>query len=711
MAAIAAKESIMANFQIPLNGSNFISEERQRKFQEALDDDHKIECLDGDQIKVRDQEAVPHGDAPAGLDPSHPTGKIEPGQRLEALPGEVSGIDQALDLSFDHQSRVMDLHQQYLAQQAEYMQLITAVLNQQGKVLDQGSGSDQAEIIKTFQRTLDHFHDIREQDLQLHQEFLTRQAEFSDRFLSALEGEVQDQPRTVSAPSSARVISTTEWVVKEPHIILDEQADPGPQQAAAAREIADTAAAVPVKSPAPATGISLDTLSAALLEIVAEKTGYPPEMLELGMDLEADLGIDSIKRVEILGALEERFPALPAADTEVLAQTRTLQEIVDHMKGEASSPVPDLQPETGAENAEAAPQPTAPSSAPPSGPAADKVANLETILLEVVAEKTGYPAEMLEPGMDMEADLGIDSIKRVEILGAMEERVPGLPTVEAEVLGGLRTLGQIVAMLDSRPAAGSPAAAGEPEEKKKAERLEGLQITPARLVELPDPDRLEFKIPKGRPLIVSQDGTQLTAEIVQALRSRGWEIVVWNYPANLIAGPSSASQQDNAVVVQAQAGKDAITSALDKVRQEHGKPLGFIHLHPPVPSDDLFAEREESLMEQAFLLAGGIKTDLEGPGEGEREFFLVVTRTGGKLGLGGQGSFQQGSGLTGLVKTLHWEWPGVFCRALDFSPELEPKQLGEMLIQEMQDPDLGVLEVGLDGTSRVTIERDHGGQE
>ena len=41
---------------------------------------------------------------------------------------------------------------------------------------------------------------------------------------------------------------------------------------------------------------------------------------------------------------------------------------------------------------------------------------------------------MLELSMDMEADLGIDSIKRVEILGAMQEQYPELPTIEAEDL-------------------------------------------------------------------------------------------------------------------------------------------------------------------------------------------------------------------------------------------------------------------------------------
>ena len=60
--------------------------------------------------------------------------------------------------------------------------------------------------------------------------------------------------------------------------------------------------------------MDVDNLTGVLLDIVSEKTGYPTEMLELTMDMEADLGIDSIKRVEILGAMQSRFPDLPKAD-------------------------------------------------------------------------------------------------------------------------------------------------------------------------------------------------------------------------------------------------------------------------------------------------------------------------------------------------------------------------------------------------------------
>jgi acyl transferase domain-containing protein len=48
-----------------------------------------------------------------------------------------------------------------------------------------------------------------------------------------------------------------------------------------------------------------------MLEVVSNLTGYPVEMLNLDMDIEADLGIDSIKRVEILSTIEEKMPDRP----------------------------------------------------------------------------------------------------------------------------------------------------------------------------------------------------------------------------------------------------------------------------------------------------------------------------------------------------------------------------------------------------------------
>ena len=51
-----------------------------------------------------------------------------------------------------------------------------------------------------------------------------------------------------------------------------------------------------------------------LINFVVEQTGYPPEVVELDADLEADLGIDSIKKAQLFGELREYFDVTPSAD-------------------------------------------------------------------------------------------------------------------------------------------------------------------------------------------------------------------------------------------------------------------------------------------------------------------------------------------------------------------------------------------------------------
>jgi len=109
-----------------------------------------------------------------------------------------------------------------------------------------------------------------------------------------------------------------------------------------AQPAAEPAVSVPVSAdPAPSpigqsesTALAEDLdISALLLQVVADKTGYPPDTLAMEMDMEADLGIDSIKRVEILGAMQELMPGVQegAIDLEALADLHTLQEVVDFL--------------------------------------------------------------------------------------------------------------------------------------------------------------------------------------------------------------------------------------------------------------------------------------------------------------------------------------------------------------------------------------------
>ncbi|MBM4283575.1 MAG: hypothetical protein FJ137_23490, partial [Deltaproteobacteria bacterium] len=182
---------------------------------------------------------------------------------------------------------------------------------------------------------------------------------------------------------------------------------------------------------------------AALFAVVADKTGYPVESLDETMHLESDLGIDSIKRVEILGALKERLPAAASLDALKLAQLATLGEIAAAVGGGAAHPsLPSPVPMRG--------EGTAASSSPaPSG-------NGRAALFAVVADKTGYPVESLDDAMHLESDLGIDSIKRVEILGALKERLPAAASLDALKLAQLATLGEIAAAVGGGAANPSP---------------------------------------------------------------------------------------------------------------------------------------------------------------------------------------------------------------------------------------------------------------
>ncbi|MFE2463002.1 SDR family NAD(P)-dependent oxidoreductase [Streptomyces sp. NPDC059402] len=113
----------------------------------------------------------------------------------------------------------------------------------------------------------------------------------------------------------------------------------------------------------PLDGLPLDaeSIGALLLEVVAERTGYPADIINLDMELEADLGVDSIKKVEVLSRVRQRVGELPAADLSELASLRTLREIsvkvaqlagqIDAAGDQASagpSPVPPQTPGTSA---------------------------------------------------------------------------------------------------------------------------------------------------------------------------------------------------------------------------------------------------------------------------------------------------------------------------------------------------------------------------
>ncbi|MDR2461366.1 MAG: phosphopantetheine-binding protein [Deltaproteobacteria bacterium] len=61
-----------------------------------------------------------------------------------------------------------------------------------------------------------------------------------------------------------------------------------------------------------------------LAEIVAKETGYPPESLNPSLDLESDLGLDSIKKVELFSEIAHHFPDMAISN---FSSSRTLGDL------------------------------------------------------------------------------------------------------------------------------------------------------------------------------------------------------------------------------------------------------------------------------------------------------------------------------------------------------------------------------------------------
>ncbi|GAB1354369.1 hypothetical protein MASR1M12_31070 [Erysipelotrichia bacterium] len=335
------------------------------------------------------------------------------------------------------------------------------------------------DALKLSRETLSALQQLQQQTADLHRRFLEGQDQAQKTIMALISGSQQivnqaqpamQQPQTWQQPMmpTAPVYVAPPQPVAQPVMAPAARVQAAPVAPVApqapARPVAAPAVAVSAPAPQPAprpqapapvaaaapvkTGPDAGKVRSILLDVVSEKTGYPLEMLNPDMDMEADLGIDSIKRVEIMSSMQERLPEAPVVQPDQLGKLRTLTQILEHLSaGSAAAPAP----------AAAAPQQAA--SPAPAAAASNASAKIQPVLLEVVGEKTGYPIEMLNLDMDMEADLGIDSIKRVEIMSAMQERLPEAPVVQPDQLGKLRTLTQILQHLGAGSSAAQPAAA------------------------------------------------------------------------------------------------------------------------------------------------------------------------------------------------------------------------------------------------------------
>jgi acyl transferase domain-containing protein len=504
------------------------------------------------------------------------------------------------------------------------------------------------QALRETRDSLSALQKMQEQTAQLHRQFLEGQ-ETAHRTVHLL---VEQHQRYLQAAMG---------VTPAPMAPLPSLPAPSPAVVAAPIVASSPPAPPPVLvAPLPPTPIADNgRVEKVLLEVIAEKTGYPAEMLELDMAMDADLGIDSIKRVEILSALQERLPDAPQVRPEHLGTLHSLRHIAAFLAGSNE----------------------APGVTAPAAHAAGSPANLDkvtAILLEVIAEKTGYPAEMLELDMAMDADLGIDSIKRVEILSALQERLPDAPQVKPEHLGTLHSLRHIAAFLADAPATASggrqppdvvtPSATLPIHQGADALRSPvALERSVVCAVPLSDGQRRDpVRIAPGTEIWIASDDADFAGRIAERLHRKGYRTRLAPVAAlRDMAPPVSLG----GLIILAPSGR-----ANDRFLK-----------------DALFgAQRVAAALR---ITAGAV--------------FGTVSRMDGAFGLSDLDPKRDpvDGGLAGLAKTAGWEWPEVQCKAIDLGNDwADADQAAEAIIEELLLA--GPTEVGLSRSGRRTLIRE-----
>ena len=515
------------------------------------------------------------------------------------------------------------------------------------------------------------FARMQEDAARLHRLFLESQEASQRTLLALLEGRA---PSAMLMPLAA--VATSPMAAPAP-VALPQQPTPRVAGVESALPYLVPARAIIVPAPAPvviavppppvSTPLADNDILARLREIVADKTGYPVEALDADLAMDADLGIDSIKRVEILAAVQDRLPGARVVGPDQAGSLRTLRELAVYLADGASlSPVSAIIP--------------APALGITTSPNPDTNTSSKTEILarlrEIVADKTGYPVEALDADLAMDADLGIDSIKRVEILAAVQDRLPGARVVGPDQAGSLRTLREL------------------------AEYLGGTVVTPAPMA-IPSEAAAPAPAPVVRagPVALGSRQMDLYAVRVSALTYPREPLRLAQGARVLLVAPENESVPGLAEALANRHGWVVETRRLEEIPNPGAGLSGLVL----VPGSSARQDGGGMIASWLKACAGSLLSAAATGGA----LLAGVGRLDGAWGRGAASATwaPEQAAVLGAVKTAAWEWPEVCVRAVDLARDDRSgwqhlaDELGFYGPLEVGVSPIGVVELGLERVS------------
>jgi acyl transferase domain-containing protein/NAD(P)-dependent dehydrogenase (short-subunit alcohol dehydrogenase family) len=462
--------------------------------------------------------------------------------------------------------------------------------------------------------------------------------------------------------------------------------------------------------PAIPPGSSEGSVKERILALAVEKTGYPKDMLDLDLDLEADLGVDTVKQAEMFAAIREIY-SIPRYENRKLRDYPTLAHVIrfvyeqrpDLLAHRAEKParIPEsktkISPELTKRGATSVPGPIA-TQARTEAVSADADAIREKVL-DIVAEKTGYPKEMLDSDLDLEADLGIDTVKQAEMFAAIRT-VYNIPRDENLKLRDFPTLAHVIKFAQDRSSLAIAAARPQPARTVGAQEM--ASATKPRLLTFDAAKEIPRRVPiavlrppldlckptgatleRGQRVILMPDKAGVADSLMQILNDKRIEV--------LRIDPSISS--------------DALVDVL-KTWAAAG-PIHGVYWLPALDIEGDLREMNVNSWREAVrvrikLLYTTMRA-LYGQIAVAGSFLISASRLGGNHGYDDPGAIAPlGGAVVGFTKTYKRERPEATVKAVDFEAVAGRSEIAKTLINEtLTDP--GAIEIGIKNGLRWSI--------
>ncbi len=412
-----------------------------------------------------------------------------------------------------------------------------------------------------------------------------------------------------------------------------------------------------------------------LLGQVRERTGYPMEMLALDAHMESDLGIDSIKKIEIFAGMKNHYAVMRNMDDESLleelANLTTLRSIIEwydagrtgmlEAAGSASplppaAPVVKLMPpkEGGAQS----PVPVISATATP---------------LPAVHNDVSVPHSM--------SSAAVEPLDIKPMLPASRSQFPA-SCVEVAV--------EPVDLTPPLPASCSPLP-----EDLSSDPIRRLVVKPA-LASI-DNDSEIRSFPSDHVILLLGHAPDFISYVSEGCGVAAGRII------QVVPGDAARLVGSNRYEVD--------FSSFDSIRElramiaESGDKVGAIFNLIPV-SRPIEEPGRDYLGDAAhlFLVLKVFGEDLHDAGRNGGGWLVNFTAMGGRFALDGRGSFPLGqAGTVGLAKSIAREWPDIRVKSIDLDLCADPRVLAPKIVQELAKSD-SLVEVGLNEEGRWKID-------